>query len=172
MIACIVADLLETVAFCKVGVLVAAAYLAARIMVEACSGRKLRGWMLAKEGLLVFYGIMVLEIAFFSREPGSRDTVDFQLFHTWGRTEQEHAWVIENVMMFLPFGFLIPACVKWCRRLSVTAGLALVCSAGLELAQYLTQRGHCQVDDVVMNVVGGGIGWMVWRWSGMNKTGA
>ncbi|MDD3253237.1 MAG: VanZ family protein [Lachnospiraceae bacterium] len=133
-------------------------------------------WQMFKWPLLVFYLVMVLQIAFFSREPGSRDSIDLQLLGTWGTTAQAHAWVIENVLMFVPFGVLVPVCVKYARKLPMTVLLALVCSAGLEYAQFLTQRGHCQLDDVVMNVVGGIIGWILWRggriWVGTGDAGS
>lgn len=55
--------------------------------------------------LFVIYLWMLVMIVFFCREPGSRMGTDFRFMGTWGTTMQDHAWVIENIFLFLPFGF-------------------------------------------------------------------
>ena len=68
--------------------------------------------------------------------------------------------MIENIIMFLPWGFLLPILFRRLRRngfLCVLSGLAASCA--LETIQYLTQRGFCQLDDVVMNTLGALTGW-------------
>lgn len=37
-----------------------------------------------------------MQTAFFSREPGSRQQIDLNLFGTWGQTAIAHAYFIEN----------------------------------------------------------------------------
>ena len=58
--------------------------------------------------LFLIYIEVLLEMALFSREPGSRDGIDLQLFGTWGMTAVAHAYFIENIIMFVPFGLLVP----------------------------------------------------------------
>lgn len=58
--------------------------------------------------LFLIYIEVLLEMALFSREPGSRDGIDLQLFGTWGVTAVAHAYFIENIIMFVPFGLLVP----------------------------------------------------------------
>lgn len=113
--------------------------------------------------LFLIYVAVLLQTAFFSREPGSRSGVDLTLFETWGTTPIEHAYFIENILMYLPFGILAPMIWKrmrngwWC----VLAG---GCSSMLlEFCQYLTQRGYCQLDDVLTNTIGAWIGWEIWK---------
>ena len=51
---------------------------------------------------MIAYILLVSMVTFFSREPGSRVGVDLQLFSTWGASTQEKAYVIENIIMFIP----------------------------------------------------------------------
>ena len=43
------------------------------------------------------------------KEPGSRTGVaDMVLWSNWGMTLQMHAYFIENIVLFIPFGLLFP----------------------------------------------------------------
>ena len=57
-------------------------------------------------------------------------------------------------------------------RFCVLTGFLLSC--GIEMSQLITQRGYCQLDDVVTNTAGTIIGWTIWKGFGkivgMNKT--
>ena len=164
---CVLSDLMNTVEFMRIAAGLSLIVFLLEWIYTRIAKKRNDQWQMLKWPSLVFYLVMVLQIAFFSREPGSRDSIDLQLLGTWGTTAQAHAWVLENVLMFVPFGVLLPVCVNYARKLPVTVLLAFVCSAGLEYAQFLTQRGHCQLDDVVMNVAGGIMGWFMW-WGGKN----
>ena len=59
-------------------------------------------------GLMVFslYLMIILVITFFSREDGSRNrAMDLELFSTWGINTRNNAFVVENVLLFIPYGF-------------------------------------------------------------------
>lgn len=56
----------------------------------------------------MIYIVVVLMTVFFSRELGSREGIDMRILGTWGITMQDHAWVIENVLLFIPLGLLLP----------------------------------------------------------------
>ena len=114
--------------------------------------------------LLLTYAYTTLQFAFFSRPPGSRSTISLIPGATWGTTLQSHAYVIENILMTIPLGILLPA--LWpgkssLRTLAKCLSITLACSVALETAQFLTQRGHCQTDDVLANVAGAFSGWML-----------
>ena len=49
---------------------------------------------------------MLLFITFLSREPGSRDGIDWMPFSTLGSGPRGDAFVLENVLLFVPFGVL------------------------------------------------------------------
>ena len=97
---------------------------------------------------------------------------DMVLWNTWGSTLQMHAYFIENIILFIPFGLLFPLVFrKWLRWLTVPVGF--IVSVGIEYTQLVTGRGYCQIDDVVTNTVGaaigffvfliGYIGWLIWK---------
>ena len=46
-------------------------------------------------------------------------------------------------------------------RSCVLTGFLLSC--GIEISQLITQRGYCQLDDVVTNTAGTLIGWTIWK---------
>ena len=80
-----------------------------------------------------------------------------------GRTWQSRAYMVENVIMFLPLGVLLPLaerrCAKWWKMLLISMLLSMM----IEGMQLVTERGYCQLDDVVMNTLGGCLGYGVMR---------
>lgn len=69
-------------------------------------------------GLMVFslYLMIILVITFFSREDGSRNrAMDLELFSTWGINTRNNAFVVENVLLFIPYGFACPWAFPWLR---------------------------------------------------------
>ena len=74
-----------------------------------------------------------------------------------------HAIFIENIIMFIPFGILLPMLFRKFRNgwLCVLAGF--ICSCSIEVIQHITQTGYLQLDDVVTNTVGTLLGWITWK---------
>ena len=73
-----------------------------------------------------------------------------------------------NVVMFVPLGFLLPLLSTRYRRFAMTAAVGLSVSVGIELVQFaqlltLTSRRSADVDDVILNVTGACLGYLVWR---------
>ena len=115
---------------------------------------------------LFIYTIVTIFLAYFSREPGSRGGMDLIPFSTWGASAQEKAYVLENVLMFLPLGILLGLTgdrktgkKKWKRTGNMIAVCCLL-SCMLEGMQFITGRGYCQLDDVMMNTLGGAVGYV------------
>ena len=63
-----------------------------------------------------------------------------------------------NVLMFVPFGLLLPVAFPACRRFAATALLCLGLTLAVETAQYFIGRA-ADVDDVMMNLLGGMAGY-------------
>ena len=70
---------------------------------------------------------------------------------------------VENIIMFIPFGLLAPMVFKRMRKVRFCVFIGFLCSCGIELSQLITQRGYCQLDDVVTNTVGMLVGWGIWK---------
>lgn len=118
---------------------------------------------LLKLFVFLVYGYMVLWIALFSRPPGSRLGVDLGLFDTWGSSARSKAYVLENIVMTIPLGMMLPMLWKWAGRASACVGAGLLVSGTIEILQYISQRGFMQVDDLITNGVGTLMGWCIWR---------
>ncbi len=76
--------------------------------------------------------------------------------------------LLGNVVMFVPLGFLLPLLSTRYRRFAMTAAVGLSVSVGIELVQLallltLTSRRSVDVDDVILNVTGACLGYLVWR---------
>lgn len=64
-----------------------------------------------------------------------------------------------NVIGFIPFGMLLPQIGKRAIGFGKTALLSLELSLVIEIAQLVLQAGSCDVDDVLLNTLGGCIGY-------------
>lgn len=104
-------------------------------------------------GLLAAYFVLLFQIVFFSREAGSRTDLNLVIGGTWAQDSQGRAYVIENILLFIPFGALLALCLKkipiWGTML-IGFGLSLC----IEILQLLTARGYFQTDDLIMNTFG------------------
>lgn len=130
---------------------------------HAVHGAQLFSWF-----LVAVYFAMLISITLLSREPGSRNSVDLQLFETWGNQRLPDRYFVENILLFLPFGALLPATVPQLRRWWCCIYAAFATSMMLETLQLLTERGYCQLDDVVTNTFGAAVGYLAFaivrRW--------
>ena len=108
-----------------------------------------------------FYVFMVVVITFFSRMEGSTDVVRMHLFSTFGTDLQSKIFVIENIVMFIPFGLFL----RWYKIKRWRLGLTLIIGASsmIEIMQYLTGRGRMEADDILTNTIGGFIGFLVMK---------
>lgn len=67
-----------------------------------------------------------------------------------------------NVVMLVPFGFLLPMMAPTPRKLSHVLASGLGLSLLIELSQLLCSRGT-DVDDLIMNTLGAGCGFLLYR---------
>ncbi|MCR5703042.1 MAG: VanZ family protein [Eubacterium sp.] len=127
--------------------------------------------------LFVLYMALALYVMFFSesldREKISENYRYNLVFGTEIRRfwEMRHSYgwnvtlfnVVGNVLCFVPFGFLLPTLSSkrgYKNGVTVTL-LAAVFSALVETAQVVARVGAFDVDDIVLNTLGGIIGYIV-----------
>ncbi len=65
-----------------------------------------------------------------------------------------------NVVGFLPFGFLLPALFKRIRKGWVIALFSLEFSLLIEIIQLVSKVGCFDVDDIILNTLGGFLGYL------------
>ena len=105
------------------------------------------------------YMAVLIVITFLSRESGSRsDVFDLELFSTWGINNRNNAFVIENVLLFIPYGLFYCWNFSRGRKILRCTFLGAVISLGIETMQLVTGRGYFQIDDIVTNTLGAFIG--------------
>lgn len=69
--------------------------------------------------------------------------------------------VIGNILMFVPFGFLLPLVFNACRSFYKTGLVVISFSFSIELVQYFIGRS-ADIDDLILNTLGGMIGFLVY----------
>ncbi len=75
-----------------------------------------------------------------------------------------------NIAMFIPYGFLLPMIFTKMRRFSRTVMTVLCSTVLIETVQYFLGRS-ADIDDVIMNFIGGLIGYLFFLcWMNYHKT--
>ena len=135
--------------------------------------RRRRGKAPAAALPVIAFGVylsVLLIITFLSRESGNKAGADFKLFSTWGINKRNNAFVIENVLLFLPFGFLGGWAFEAMRNVLCCTMLGAAVSVGIECLQLVTGRGFFQIDDILTNTLGAFLGSLVfWLLRRMRK---
>lgn len=127
---------------------------------------------------LAVYGILMLWLLFAQRLAIKNEVgIQLQPFHTlskflWVLRNSANtmlrlqAWanLVGNVVMFVPLGFLFPWIwetwrVFWRHTLLMAAMILAV-----EATQVMTGLGYCDVDDLILNLPGTGLGFLLWKW--------
>ncbi len=70
---------------------------------------------------------------------------------------------IGNVIAFIPFGFFLPIVTRMGRRSLITVPVCFAFSLCLEVIQLLTRVGSFDVDDILLNTIGGILGFLLYR---------
>lgn len=109
------------------------------------------------------YLLIIICLTLLSREQGSTNKIDLEIGSTLRINVRNHAYVVENILLFIPYGF----CLAW-RFGSKRKGLrnlfiGLVTTVGVEFIQLLTGRGVFQIDDILTNFLGCIIGLIIFR---------
>ncbi len=113
--------------------------------------------------ILFSYCIFVVYITYFSREPGSRDGIDLIPLSTISCETQNNVYPVENILLFLPFGYLLAKRKKGNTSLKYCLAVGLLFSLAIEVLQLITKRGYFQTDDLITNVLGTLIGYGIFK---------
>lgn len=108
---------------------------------------------------LVFY----MTLLSFTCDPIVISTVGFTPFHTlkeiyrYGMLDMAYQ-LIFNILMFLPFGMLLPIIFNWAKKLSKTAAFGFCLSLAIETTQMFIGRSF-DIDDILCNALGAVLGY-------------
>lgn len=104
------------------------------------------------------YFAFVLVLTLLSRESGSADKpIDLELFSTLKINKRNHAYAVENILLFLPFG-LFGAWSSSKKRIFAITFWGGLFSLTIETLQLITARGFFQLDDILTNMLGAFLG--------------
>ncbi len=131
---------------------------------------------LTKVGWLLFYlYIILLSYFLFFSEHYGRDLVSSQYrynlhffkeirrFITYRELVGWESFVVNilgNVLAFAPFGFLLPALKKMYRGFFRMTFLSIMFSLSVEVIQLMLRIGIFDVDDILLNTLGGCLGYI------------
>ena len=71
--------------------------------------------------------------------------------------------LVGNVVMFFPLGFCHPWCFSNCAALRKTLCVSAACITTVEIIQVTTLRGFCDIDDLMLNLIGVWIGYAIYK---------
>lgn len=113
----------------------------------------------------VVYLAAVLYITVFSREPGER-RFDMEPFRSYillirDRNYFYASQIFLNIIMTVPFGFILPVLNVKYRSLRKVTFMGLGFSAAIEIIQYITCRGLFEFDDLFNNTLGASVGYII-----------
>lgn len=126
--------------------------------------------------LFVLYFAVLFYFLFFSEEMGrtySERTYHYNLvpFKEIGRFIRYHRTlgtgtvllnIVGNVAAFVPFGIFLPVFSARCRKVWFTVFYSFELSLLVELLQLVTKVGSFDVDDLILNTIGGLVGFLIY----------
>ena len=128
---------------------------------------KERKW--AAAGLITYFMILV-QMGLLSRPFGSTREIKWIPFVTPGGDYLIVLYALANIVYFIPLGFLLARVFKGTINNAFKAGIAaLAISLFIEIMQYLLACGTSEVEDLIMNVTGGIVGYLIAKKISKNK---
>lgn len=114
--------------------------------------------------LFAFYMVMLFAVTFLGR--ADVEGFSFIPFSSYVEAWQKAsliAWrnIVINIIMFIPFGFLLPAIYKKADNLMGCFILSFVFSLGIELLQAFSNRGIFEIDDIINSIAGTLVGYAI-----------
>lgn len=115
---------------------------------------------------LIVYVYLVIRITLFNRSITEYATYNMELFwcvkKAWNEKSSLHwYYVIGNILLFMPMGFLIPFFIRIMRKIEITILVGLVISMMIELIQFTFHIGLFEFDDIINNAIGNIMGYGV-----------
>lgn len=76
-----------------------------------------------------------------------------------------HAFInlFGNIAFFIPLGFFLPCFWEKLKKFRYFLSCIVTTIVSIELIQVFTLRGSCDIDDLILNVIGSIIGFVVFR---------
>lgn len=154
---------------CIVAVFVIIAFLIGyKIVYQRCmhGTKKIDKWKAVWLVLFVVYAVVILGATFLTRGNFYSDAqivpplASYREAWFQGRMSNFRN-IIVNILLFVPFGFLVPVGIKRMKPFWKTYSAGLIVTIIIECLQIVTKRGIFEFDDIINNLVGTMIGYGV-----------
>lgn len=121
------------------------------------------GQRVGEEGITVYLGISGDNLNLMPLE-----TVKLYLWLLQNSTDKallRHAVInlVGNVVLFIPLGWFLPYIWAKFRAFFKTVSAVILLIAGVEIVQYFTRLGSCDIDDLILNLAGAMAGYCLWK---------
>ena len=127
-------------------------------------GIRIAGWI----GFLLYLGALAY-FMFFADNWGRKQISEFYSYNFipfreigrylrfWKQIGLPHVVLnlAGNIIGFMPFGFFVPLLFRFHRDIPFILGISFFFSAAIEFLQLISRVGSCDVDDVLLNTLGG-----------------
>lgn len=117
----------------------------------------------------VFYISIMVQVGVLSRTLGTMRTIVWVPFRTPGGDNLIVLYALANLVLFIPFGVLVPKVFHSVNAFWKIILVTFVTSVCIEMIQYILACGYSQVEDVIMNVAGGVVGYLIIKFIERNK---
>lgn len=141
-------------------------------------GKKVRRVRFLGRTLLIIYLVLAIYFMFFAEmldrtmvSTGYRYNLTFfkEINRFWAM-RNDYGWhvtlvnLVGNVVCFMPFGFLLPTITKskMFKNVVVVTFYAMMFSMLIEVAQLISRVGAFDVDDILLNTIGGLLGYIIY----------
>lgn len=141
-------------------------------MIKNTSKNQKFGWLL----FLAYLAVLVYFLFFsesFGRVPGQRESSynlelfkEIKRFYLYREQLGMKAFllnIVGNVAAFMPCGFFLPIISRRSKKWQYTILLCFCLSLGVELLQLLVRVGSFDVDDILLNSIGGILGYLFYQ---------
>lgn len=156
----LVQDLLSILEYASYGIIIGCVVYVL-YFVLACKVKKSQQKFSLGGFLFCIYMAIMLTITFFSRESGGDKSIYLEIGSSWGINARNNAYVVENVLLFIPYGFLLPMAWKKGRGWWKAILLGFLTSLIIESLQLVSGRGVFQTDDIITNTMGAFLGYFI-----------
>lgn len=117
----------------------------------------------------VFYISIMVQVGVLSRTLGTMRTIVWVPFRTPGGDNLIALYALANLVLFIPFGVLVPKVFHSVNAFWKIILVTFVTSVCIEAIQYILACGYSQVEDMIMNVAGGVVGYLIIKFIERNK---
>lgn len=126
--------------------------------------KKLKASKIILWSIFLIYSVIVLGATLVHRTSVMYESINLHIFSSYIKVLNRFSLlelrnIILNILMFIPFGFMLPLLFRKCEKFYITYFLGLCMTISIEVLQLITNRGVFEIDDIMNNTLGCMIGY-------------